>query len=308
MQSNNNDIIPNLNGDDTALYSAVNAVKEQSTTTTTTTTTATATNEFRAYTYTPGTEPNFLGAGDSTIHHDFITNAEKLNFFSTLQGIGGEIEYEQWYHMPSNKTKALRALSRVKVAQANLLPNGNQPYYRFPVNNQSRYPVKPFSPTVQKVINKVNAFFEGKYNFNHAVVLLYRNGTDRIGFHKDKTLDLDSKAPIVSLSLGSTRTYILQDHPYTPTKRQTVTLKPGTLMVLGPKSNQEYYHSVIEEPGLHAERVSITLRVVTTFVNVDKNNNVNTLLGQGNQYQTLDWPTELKGKHRLEDYQDQTFN
>ena len=69
---------------------------------------------------------------------------------------------------------------------------------------------------------------------NHAVVLLYRDANDRIGFHQDKTLDLAPDTPIVSVSLGQTRTYVLQDHPRTPRRRQEVTLRHGTLLVLGP--------------------------------------------------------------------------
>ena len=41
-----------------------------------------------------------------------------------------------------------------------------------------------------------------------------------IGFHKDKTLDLDEEAPIVSISLGRPgRPYILRDNIFQPTQQ-----------------------------------------------------------------------------------------
>jgi alkylated DNA repair dioxygenase AlkB len=64
-------------------------------------------------------------------------------------------------------------------------------HYRFPVNSQDHHDVFPFhiSPTVSKIKEKLVALTGIPYN--HAVVLLYRDGKDDcIGFHKDKTLDL----------------------------------------------------------------------------------------------------------------------
>jgi alkylated DNA repair dioxygenase AlkB len=70
------------------------------------------------------------------------------------------------------------------------------------MNMMYRYGVmSPMSPTIEWLRQRVVARTGVEYN--HSVVLLYRNGDDCIGFHKDKTLDLDDSSPIVSISLGA---------------------------------------------------------------------------------------------------------
>ena len=140
--------------------------------------------------------------------------------------------------------------------------------------------------------------------FNHAVVLLYRGADDCIGFHKDKLLDLDPAAPIVSVSLGAVRTYVWRDDMFEPKRQVELRLEHGSLLVLGPKTNAAMYHSVrkptaedlVRDPSLTTgARVSLTFRRVSTFVDAD-----GCLHGQGAAYPELNWPTELRGAHRLD--------
>lgn len=269
--------------------------------------------------YEPGGE-GLLGEGDMFVVHGFLSKEEADDTFHRLDADGGEILYQQWYHMPDAKKEAkgqklpLRPLTRVKVAQTDRRPDGTIPHYRFPVNNQSRHGTKPFTPTVRMIRDKVFEFLQSSggetphtFDLNHAVVLLYRDKEDRIGLHKDKTLDLDDDAPICSVSLGQSRVYVLQDDIHVPTRRQEITLTHGALLVLGPKTNLKWYHSVrtmtdaevsshVEEGGVEpGRRVSVTLRAVATSLHED----TNTLTGKSAAYQSLDWPEELKGVHRL---------
>ena len=84
------------------------------------------------------------------------------------------------------------------------------PLYRFPVNDQQRYGIFPFSATIERLREKVVAHFAANnsefknFDFNHSVVLFYKDGEDCIGFHKDKTLDLVDGSPIVSVSTEQT--------------------------------------------------------------------------------------------------------
>lgn len=257
-----------------------------------------------------------LGAGDSELKVGFLTEEEADQTFERLQE-GGEIAYQQWYHMP-NVTKSKRIkpvplakLRRVKVAQALPTTDGLMPHYRFPVNDQQRYGVSAMSPTVAALCNRVNE--ATGWGFNHAVVLLYRGDQDCIGFHQDKTLDLAPGTPIASISLGAERPYVLKNKITQATEVVEFVLPHGGLLLLGAKSNAEYYHSVrelSETPPLESMtrkyaqgkvRVSITFRVVATF----RDPKTNVLTGQGASYQTLNWPHELRGIHRLDDNLDQ---
>jgi len=133
-------------------------------------------------------------------------------------------------------------------------------------------------------------------------VLLYRGGDDCIGFHKDKLLDLDPVAPIVSVSLGAARPYVLRDNIFSPSVHQEFRLPHGALLMLGAKSNDTFYHAIrvllveAQDATLQGPRVSLTFRKVNTF-----RDDAGKLYGQGAQYQNLNWPEELNGQHRIDD-------
>jgi alkylated DNA repair dioxygenase AlkB len=326
MTSCSENILPTLQGDDTALSAQFEASNSKG---------------VEVEIFQPG-EETILGEGDSYVVHGFLRNANDA--FEALAG--GEIKYQQWYHMPdsrkekSGKMEELRPLTRIKVAQADHLSDGKLPHYRFPVNNQSKYGTTHFTPHVRMIRDNVQAWLDSNYftllhtslppqpcttstttcedssedeqqpttsdlsnKLNHAVVLLYRGENDHIGLHKDKTLDLEDGVPICSISLGQTRTYILQNDMYNPTKRQEITLQHGDLFVLGPATNEKWYHSirqmteeeVAQSNGHVGQRVSVTLRAVATRLD----ETTNTLTGKGGEFQTLDWPEQLKGAHRI---------
>jgi len=237
-----------------------------------------------------------LGAGDSALLAKFLEEGEADLFFQNLLP-GGEIEYQQWYHMPDKKkpNEALKRLQRVKVAMADPEEAG-LPWYRFPVNDQERYGILPMSPTIRELCSRASK--RTGFIFNHAVVLYYADGNECIGFHKDKTLDLDEEAPIVSISLGRPgRPYILRDNIFQPTQQTEIFLSHGALFQLGAKTNSSYYHAVKQTTAAATgPRVSITFRRVLSY-KTDSGD----LIGQGASYASLNWPTELNGQHRLDD-------
>eukprot|EP00455_Lapot_gusevi_P053866 TRINITY_DN84_c0_g1_i1.p1 TRINITY_DN84_c0_g1~~TRINITY_DN84_c0_g1_i1.p1 ORF type:complete len:326 (+),score=151.67 TRINITY_DN84_c0_g1_i1:51-980(+) len=254
--------------------------------------------------YDSSTSLSGLGSGDTNLHVGFLSQEEADAAFQALQ-LGGEIEYQQWYHMPNAKrpNEPLQKLRRIKRALANPTPEGLIPHYRFPVNDQNRYGVQtPMSPTIEAIRRRVEALTG--IPFNHAVILLYRGGDDCIGFHKDKELDLVEGSPIVSISFGDARPYVLRDNIHQPKQEQEFLLPHGALLVLGAQSNNEFYHSVRQltedEKKLRADqhdvRVSLTFRHVGTFRDAEGK-----LYGKGADYQTLNWPENLRGAHRLDD-------
>mmetsp|Transcript_12758 Transcript_12758/g.19591 ORF Transcript_12758/g.19591 Transcript_12758/m.19591 type:complete len:281 (-) Transcript_12758:59-901(-) len=234
-----------------------------------------------------------IGSGDSTFIRNFLSQEEQQEMFSTLSS--GEIEFQQWYHMPV-KNKPLRPLRRIKVAMATEADKeGRVPHYRFPVNNQDGHGVvSPMTPTIEAFRKKVEEYTGIAYN--SAVVLFYRDGDDCIGFHKDKLLDLDEETPIVSCSLGAARWYYLRDVMYKPTIEERLLLQPGGLLLLGPNTNKEFYHSVprVEEEGVVGPRISITFRRTLTY-----RDGKGVISGKGAEYPTPNWPEQLKGSHRL---------
>ena len=85
-------------------------------------------------------ETHLLGAGDTFLIPHFLTETES---YAAFQELTTEIPYQQWYHMPSEKSSGLKPLSRTKCALGLPREDGWMPHYRFPVNDQNRYPVIP---------------------------------------------------------------------------------------------------------------------------------------------------------------------
>src|SRR3989338_11702793 len=77
-----------------------------------------------------------FGEDDSVLSPAFLGETEANDVFNSL--FNGEIDFQQWYHMPHPKTGKLEPLRRVKVSMATPDPEtGRIPHYRFPVNDQA---------------------------------------------------------------------------------------------------------------------------------------------------------------------------
>lgn len=233
------------------------------------------------------TDATVLGAGDIFLHKNFLNTEESARLFNDIVA---DIDFQQWYHMPS-KDEEPKPLKRIKRILVNPKDDGDLPYYRFTVNDQAGHGVMaPMPVFMNNLCQKVNQSLG--VELNHVVILLYRDGNDCIGFHKDKTLDLDENAPIVSLSLGCTRTYCLRDNNLNPKIHQEVDLENGTLLVLGPHTNENFYHAIKAAEDRSTPRISITFRKAVTFKKPD-----GAIVGKGDKYQTPNWPEELRGSH-----------
>ena len=88
----------------------------------------------------------------------------------------------------------------------------------------------------------------------------YRNGQEKIDAHSDSEKDLDIYAFIVSMSLGTERDFVLL---HKKTKKRTVLkLKPGSVILMGPGTQENYKHSVPARAGVKDPRINLTFRSV----------------------------------------------
>lgn len=95
--------------------------------------------------------------------------------------------------------------------------------------------------------------------FNFALANHYPDGSAGIGKHADDEKDIVKGSPIVGLSLGHTRDFILyQDGK----KVASVPLQHGSLIVMWGETQQHYKHAVPVRAGVKAPRVSITFREI----------------------------------------------
>lgn len=166
--------------------------------------------------------------------------------------------------------------------------DGAVPMYRHPVDTQ--LPVHEFSPAVLKIVGEARKAFG--FPFNHALIQLYRSGQDSIAPHTDKTLDIAHDTPIVNISFGASRCFLIRSKAKLScgTGKETnhnVTLPHNSALVFGLKSNRLFTHQIhadkrpngqrrCDETGWDGVRISLTLRVVATFQRLD-----GLLYGQG---------------------------
>ena len=105
-------------------------------------------------------------------------------------------------------------------------------------------------------------------HFTQAIATMYENGSDGIGWHSDKVLDITEGSIIFDLSLGAERIFSLgrANGKKAPTDVQNVTMRHGSAILLSTKTNNEYKHAVLPVAGLEAPRVSLVLRDIKTVV------------------------------------------
>lgn len=94
---------------------------------------------------------------------------------------------------------------------------------------------------------------------NFCLANLYPNGKAGIGVHADDEPDLDPHAPIVTVSLGSERTFVLQDHGG---KKVKAPLKHGSALVMWLDTQKHWKHSIPKALKVTQPRVSLTFRTI----------------------------------------------
>ena len=129
--------------------------------------------------------------------------------------------------------------------------------------------------------------------FNHAVCSLFRDQNDSLGFHKDKMIDLADRSLILSLSFGAARPMLIEE--VDGKRKHTIVLQPGSLLAIGPETNDLFVHAIpkLREPV--GPRISLSVRQSSTFV--DQSNGQ--LTGKGAEYQTKNYPF-IKSYENLE--------
>ena len=106
------------------------------------------------------------------------------------------------------------------------------------------------------LVAKVNS--ASKCNFNGCLVNLYRNGNDKMGWHSDNEIEINSDKPITSLSFGSTRDFHLK-HRFS-NKRESISLQNGDLLIMNPSCQKEWLHSIPVRRKVVNYRINLTFR------------------------------------------------
>lgn len=209
-----------------------------------------------------------LAAGDCELILDVVTDPNN----NLLNRVRDELEFGGF------KGSVGEVLPRLQNLQADI-STGTIPVYRYPGNYSGdeweTFSWSPASLEIKEAVeNSLLPLVDQK--MNHCVTNYYRNGDDFIQHHSDKDLDLNQDAVIVSVSLGDERLLELK-RKAEPRDTTRILLPHGSMLVLGPKTNKQFSHSVLKKEGSTAPRISLTLRDVTTFMDLSTGR----LFGQG---------------------------
>lgn len=199
-----------------------------------------------------------LGEGDSFYIASFVPNAEKI--FSSLKE---EVTFLSRDAITFSIFGKRMSLPRDKQLYGDVEEDGTFPLFRY--GDKYVPDVHPWVPSIEYLRNLVN----NKLGFccNHAVINQYKNGEDHIGFHKDKTRDFTKGTSVITISLGIARCFQLKN--VKSGHVQEIVLQPGSLFVLGTKTNEEWKHSIPKRSVNEIKdiRISVTLRNIATRYN-----------------------------------------
>lgn len=177
-----------------------------------------------------------LGSGDTEIHHNFLDSKYAFKCFETFKK---DLQFNGF------KGAQNELLPRVQNLQANFYGETKQiiPIYRYPGNySGDEWTTFPWHSEVDKIRLKVQE--STSQDMNHCVTNYYRHGKDFIAHHTDKTVDIENNSVIVSVSLGGPRILELKSIKC-PNHKQRTVLTNGSMLIIGPYTNQEYSHSIL---------------------------------------------------------------
>ena len=95
--------------------------------------------------------------------------------------------------------------------------------------------------------------------FNSVLANLYRDGGDRLGFHRDNEPELGARPLIASVSLGATRRFRFKGRAASV----GLDLTHGSLLVMSGDTHVNYQHAVPPTARAVGPRINLTFRRVT---------------------------------------------
>ena len=105
-------------------------------------------------------------------------------------------------------------------------------------------------------------------DFNSALLNLYRDGRDSIGWHSDDEPELGPEPLIASLSLGASRRFELRRSG--GKQRLRLDLEHGSLLVMGGALQHHWQHRLARQPEVTAVRINITWRLLHSTADGDR--------------------------------------
>lgn len=232
-----------------------------------------------------------IGSGDSMLIYNVIPKEYLDKYEDFFEVLRKENVWSEMFHKGGPVPRLISLQGDIEEKDDKKI----YPLYRHPVDKQPKFSKwSNVSNELKDIVSKIM-----NQKINHALIQYYRDGTDWISEHSDKTLDMEIGLPVLNLSFGATRTLILK-HKENKLSQQKIRLPNNSLFVLGWKTNREWLHSIKQdkrpniiktpdELSFSGERISYTFRTISTYLTSD-----GFIFGQGAKNKTfVDTKTEL---------------
>ncbi|KAM0708708.1 hypothetical protein Q7P35_005361 [Cladosporium inversicolor] len=210
----------------------------------------------------------------SSIQYDLLPPDRLEGLFHKLKD---EVKWQKMHHQTGE-------VPRLVCCQGTIDSEGDMPIYRHP--SDETIALLPWSKTVDEIRQAAVAI--AGHELNHALIQLYRAGTDFISEHSDKTLDVRPDSFIVNASFGAERVMRLRTKrsqnttaeptqgPQTRTTHR-VRLPHNSALLMSLETNAQYLHSINAdkrpaseltpaEKAYDGQRISLTFRHIDTYL------------------------------------------
>lgn len=94
-----------------------------------------------------------------------------------------------------------------------------------------------------------------------ALLNLYRDGNDGMGWHRDNEKMLGRTPVIVSVSFGAARIFQLRNY-HTKKELVSLELEPGSILVMKGESQQHWEHRIPKRANIPGARINLTFREI----------------------------------------------
>jgi alkylated DNA repair dioxygenase AlkB len=121
--------------------------------------------------------------------------------------------------------------------------------------------MQPLPWTAVLMLLKQKAESIAGVHFNSALLNLYRNGQDSMGWHSDNEKELGMNAVIASFSFGATRIFKLK-HRQDKKQVLSIGLGHGSLLLMRGATQHFWLHSLPKTVADIGPRINITFRVI----------------------------------------------
>lgn len=226
----------------------------------------------------------------SSIQYDLLPPDRLDGLFHKLKD---EVTWQKMHHQTGE-------VPRRVSCQGTIGPGGDMPIYRHP--SDETIALLPWTSTVDEIRQAAEAI--AGHELNHALIQLYRAGTDFISEHSDKTLDICPGSFIVNASFGAERVMRLRTKraqgalPIKPTTPPTqdpqartthcIRLPHNSALLMSLETNARYLHSInpekrpsseltLAEKAYDGQRISLTFRQIGTYLDAESEH----IWGQG---------------------------